>query len=304
MKLEPLKDISSTGKERPWRKKKLLNLKLAELYENIDFKKAIRLRDCATHLTFQQFEDGTKKIKRINSCNVRLCPLCSWRRSLKVHHHMNMIMHEIEKEKEYGYLVLTLTIRNVLPDELNDAITNMMQGFKDLMANKQVKKIAKGWYRGLEITYNEQDNTYHPHFHVVIAVNKSYFKKADYLNKQQWTELWKNSMNLSYIPVVNVKRVKGNTTEAISNIARYTVKYSDYIRQDNLELSEEIVRVLDKALHKRRLIAYGGIFKQVHRRLRLDEEENKANSKTDEDDNAVRISYAWNVGLRNYYIEP
>ena len=34
--------------------------------------------------------------------------------------------------------------------------------------------------RKLEITYNKERDDYHPHFHVLITVNKSYFTDKDY----------------------------------------------------------------------------------------------------------------------------
>ena len=51
------------------------------------------------------------------------------------------------------------------------------------MGRKEVKSIVKGYIRKLEVTYNsdmssKSYDTYHPHFHVVIAVNKSYFTRS------------------------------------------------------------------------------------------------------------------------------
>src|SRR5699024_11841903 len=73
------------------------------------------------------------------------------------------------------FIFLTLTAPNVPADELNDEIKHYNQSFQRLMQRKEVKQIVKGYARKLEITYNEEHDDYHPHFHVLIAVDKNYF---------------------------------------------------------------------------------------------------------------------------------
>ena len=45
---------------------------------------------------------------------------------------------------------------------------------------KKVKNVVIGYFRGLEVTHNLDKNsndydTYHPHFNIILMVNKSYF---------------------------------------------------------------------------------------------------------------------------------
>src|SRR5699024_11497002 len=82
------------------------------------------------------------------------------------------------QEEKKEFIFLTLTAPNVPADELNDEIKHYNQSFQRLMQRKEVKQIVKGYARKLEITYNEERDDYHPHFHVLIAVNKSYFNQA------------------------------------------------------------------------------------------------------------------------------
>ncbi len=299
-------DISALGKKRLWKEKKKSNLILAEIYKNVNRKKSERLSECAGFLVFNLTIQNRLQLKTMNSCRVRLCPICSWRRTLKIYSHMSKIMNQIKKEKEYGYLFLTLTVENISGGELCDRITEMMQGFQRFMQRKKVRDVVKGWYRGLEITYNEKNNTYHPHFHVVVAVNKSYFTDTKkYISQKEWVTLWKEAMRLEYTPIVDIRKVKGNTAKAVTEIAKYTVKDSDYIRPYDLNLSEEIVRVLDQALDKRRLVAYGGKFKELHKKLNLDDEmEGDLINVGDEKLDFIteqKIMYVWNVGYSNYF---
>ena len=80
---EILKDASKgSKKERPWREKKLANLTYAEYLEVLNFKKSHNVSKCGEVLQFARTGDGLK-LYQTWFCHSRLCPLCSWRRSMK-----------------------------------------------------------------------------------------------------------------------------------------------------------------------------------------------------------------------------
>jgi plasmid rolling circle replication initiator protein Rep len=88
-------------------------------------------------------------------------------------------------------------------------------------------------------------------------------------------------------------------------MAKYTVKDTDYIKPWDWELTVEIVRVLDKALNHRRLVAFGGVFKEWHKKLNLDDAVDgdlvHVDSESSEiDENVLILSYEWNVGYQQY----
>ena len=282
---------------------------LAIAYDEIDKSKAERLRDCASWLEYEKQDNGLKRLVNANFCRVRLCPMCVWRRGLKIYSQTNAIMDAMKKEKEYGYVFLTLTIKNVTADELDSSITEMLKAWQRLMNRKRVDTAVIGWYRGLEIThnldYNSKDfDTFHPHFHCVFAVNKAYFKNAEYITQKEWQTLWRESMRLDYDPQVDVRRVKGETAKAVSEVAKYAVKDSDYIIPDDWELTVDTVRLLDKVLHKRRFVAYGKKFKELHKKLNLDDTEDgdliRVDNDKEESGTGEKIFYSWNVGYQQY----
>lgn len=82
------------------------------------------------------------------------------------------MMAYLKQEENKEFIFLTLTAPNVPAEELEDEIKDYNHSFKKLMERKEIKKIVKGYARKLEITYNEERDDYHPHFHVLIAVNK------------------------------------------------------------------------------------------------------------------------------------
>lgn len=302
---QQLIDVGVNGRSRPWQFKKNNNDMLAYIYDNFNEKKAARLRDCGSFLVFYKTVDNRLKLKTMNSCRVRLCPVCAWRRSLKIYSHMMKIMEQMNKIDNYAYLFLTLTVKNCNGDLLNENIDLMMSAWQRFMQRKPIKSVIKGWYRGLEITYNDLTDEFHPHFHVVLAVKNSYFKKS-YISQALFTKYWKESLNVDYQPIVNVKRVKGDTAKAVCECAKYAVKETDYIKPDDLDLSENVVKVLDAALDNRRLIAYGGILKEIHKKLNLDDELDGDLINVDFEEENIdvttkEIMYVWHVGYNNYF---
>ena len=305
---EILTDKSATGRERPWREKKMANQLLALAYDKVNEKKASRLRDCGTFLAFNLREDGSKKLRTMSSCHVRLCPLCAWRRSLKVHAHTVQILDAMQGE--YAYVFLTLTVRNCAGNQLASELDKLMVAWNRFAGYKAVKAAVKGWYRGLEVTHNVNPlsasyDTFHPHFHCLLAVNKSYFTSRNYLKKSDWAQLWQRALRVDYEPVVDVRRVKGTTSAAVAEAAKYTVKDADYIRPDDWDLTVDTVKILDFALDGRRLVAYGGEMKEWHKKLNLDDEVDGdlINVGDDESKTALtdrEVCYFWHTGYGQY----
>ena len=118
-----------------------------------------------------------KKLVRANFCRDRLCPMCQWRRSMKLAYQVNQVCHLAFLEKPgLRFLFLTLTTRNVRGDKLKAAIDEMNYGFSKLMNRKEVKRSVEGYFKAIEVTYNSNREDYHPHFHVILAVKPSYFQ--------------------------------------------------------------------------------------------------------------------------------
>ena len=303
--LEILCDTQDGRRERPWAATKLLNGFLALAYDDVDIRKASRLRSCASWLKFARNASGQLKLHRANFCRVRLCPVCAWRRSLKTFGQVRAVMQELGDS--YGYIFLTLTMKNCSPSELGSEITHLGLSFNRLMKYKAVDKVVKGYFKGLEVTHNIQSDTYHPHLHIVCAVNKSYFTNRTYLSQEKWTALWQKALQVNYTPIVDVRKVKGTADKAVAEISKYAVKASDIICYDDWDLTVNAVRTLDNALESRRLTCYGGVFKEVHKRLHLDDNEDgdlthiETDSLSDEDLSIV--TYAWHTGYSQYILK-
>ena len=79
--LESVQD-EVTGRFAP---KKALGMELSRVYELLSlYRRADRVSQCGSYLDFGVLPDGTKKLVKANFCRDRLCPMCNWRRSLKL----------------------------------------------------------------------------------------------------------------------------------------------------------------------------------------------------------------------------
>jgi len=296
-------------------------------------KRHVRVNGCATYLIFKVVPDGSKKLHAAHFCQVRLCAMCGWRREIKIKSQLTQVFDEVEVEG-YRFIMLTLTCKNVAGDELSQTLDNMFSAFNKMFQLKKVKNSISGHFRALEITHdtnrkitskmykekksyydskglkvgdiNPNFNMYHPHFHVMIAVKSKYFRKAEnYIKQAEWQAMWKQSLKVDYDPVVHVQVVKNSKGKSIKEAAKYTVKETDYIVKQDKHLTDETVRVLDKALRNRRLVAYGGIMKTIHKRLNL-EEDVTADVNINEDEETIKEEswilqeYQWNLGFKNY----
>lgn len=309
---ETLQDVFQNGREAPWRAKKMANEYLSLAYQKINPAKSQRLLECSTQLVFKKYESGERKLHSMNSCRVRLCPLCTWRRSLKTYANNKRIVDYLHNnEKMYSYILLTLTMKNVTAAELSKSVDKLLYGFKMFSKTVAFTKCVVGWFRGLEITHNvdvlsKSYDTYHPHLHLLLCVQPSYFTSRNYMSQSAWAELWKKSLNVDYTPVVDVRKIKNvQDSKAVAEISKYPVKDSEILVFDDWELTENAVAALDEALANRRLLAYGGKFKEVKRLLNLEDEDTGNLVNIDDepaalDKNFVLEFYAWHTGYRQY----
>src|SRR5690625_6184351 len=126
------------------------------------------------------------------------------------------------------------------------------------MQRKEDKNIVKGYARKLEITYNEERGDYHPHFHVLIAVDKNYFNNSwSYIKRDRWLELWQQVTKNPSITQVDVRKVRNSKDNKVFELAKYSAKDSDYL------INQDVFEVFYKVLKGKRLIVYSGLFKDA-----------------------------------------
>lgn len=330
--LKILEDITKSGKSRDWQGKKQRSELTAEHFAVAGLhSKAERMKDCATQLVFKHTGEALK-LYQAWFCKVRLCPMCNWRRSLKIAYHNKRIVETVNERENVRWLFLTLTVKNVDAENLSETISDMFNAFNRLTKYKAFKMSIKGFFRALEVTKNRDSEsssfgTYHPHFHVLLCVSPSYFKKKDiYITQDKWTSLWQKAMKIDYKPIVHIQKVKPKDKldeleiyekdfkkamkeqHAILEVSKYPVKDTDVIKGNKLtDENVETVLALDNALSYKRLIGYGGLLKDIHKELNLGDSEDGDLVKITENDEIANGTFdviaRWHIGLKNYIVE-
>lgn len=305
---EVLRDVNSRGKNRDWRGRKIMSLKLADIFKELGYRQSLieRLSSCGEVLKFIQQEDGSLKLYQAYFCKNKLCPMCNWRRSMKYSYQTSRIVDEaIRQEPKARFLFLTLTVRNVKGDDLNATLTSLTQSFDRLFRRAKVKKNLLGYLRSVEVTHNEKENTYHPHIHVLMMISPSYFQgKNDYISQKEWGEMWSQSLKVDYFPVVDIRVVKQSyqgIEKAIIETAKYPVKPMDLDVTD-----KQVVDDLYQGLYRKRQLGFGGLFKSIKKQLELDDIENGDlihTSDKNELSEGTKIVAIWNATKQNYFLK-
>lgn len=229
-----------------------------------------RIEVCGSMLKFLKernvvSEEIRSRLVKANFCKYRFCPMCQWRKARKVCREVLGRLRTIdEAHNGVALLFLTLTIKNEPLTELNSTVKHLSASFNRMQKTQQYKSAVYGSIRAIEfLGDNTEAGECHPHFHCLLVVNKSYFKSRDYINFEEWTNLWQRSLRVNYRPVINVQRVKPKgKMSAIVAAALEVVKYS--VTSSDLEkLSKEDFQELDKQTRNIRQYNYSGELKDA-----------------------------------------
>jgi plasmid rolling circle replication initiator protein Rep len=229
-----------------------------------------------------------------------------------------------------------LTIKNPNGEKLQDTISQILSGWGLFMKQRRIERVVAGYWRTLEVTFKKSRDEYHPHIHAILMVDKSYFKGADYMDTKYWSEIWGRVIRVDYSPVCFVKRLSPSqarnevsevtkqqvvrsksdreiehnlsdiervTSTEIARVAKYTYKNESVVKRSKVE-TDRIVSVLSTALKARRLCCFGGIMKEIAKRLKVKLEDGDLINIDEEsirpDVEMIILRYQWSVGIKNY----
>ena len=251
------------------------------------------VENCNTFLSF--VTDKTlekKKLYKSNPCKNRFCPVCAWRKARKDALGLSLMMQYVKQVESKSFIFLTLTTPNVTAEHLESEIKHYNESFRRLSNRKHFKSIAKGYVRKLEVTYNAERDDYHPHFHVLIAVNKSYFTdKRYYISQQEWLDLWRDVTDMPEITQVQVQKIRQNNNKELYEMAKYSGKDSDYL------INQKVFDAFYKSLKGKQILVYSGLFKEARKKLKNGELDYLKD--IDPTEYVYQIFYMWN---KNEYL--
>lgn len=276
-----------------YKTKKLSNVKLTEFISKYTSERGLEIiKDCST---FMQFivDESKEKYRQVSgsSCKNRFCPLCSYRKARKDGVKILTMMSAIEKLEKKRFVFMTLTYKRVDAEDLEETIKHLNKSFELLFKRKEVQRMNFGYIKKLEVTYEKSEfitkamfkkkrdyyvarglnvgdrnptfNTYHPHFHIILCVNKSYFDDPNYyIPRDKFLGLWQESADDFNITQVDVRRVDSSrNTNKVNELAKYSAKDSDYL------YSEEVFDVFYESLKGKRLITFSKMFKDYSKKF-------------------------------------
>lgn len=284
-----------------------------------------RIEDCGTFLNFLADKNiKTKKLHEANFCGNRFCPMCSWRLAMQDTLKLSILMQYLKEEHKQEFIFLTLTTPNVIGEQLDAEIKKFNKAFNNLTKRIEFINAVNGYVRKLEVTYSKEPiitkemykkrkeyyqnrnlkigdtnptyDTYNPHFHIILSVNKSYFTDTKIkISKVRWLELWKEVTKDNRITQVHVQKAKNDTSRQVYEVAKYSAKDSDYM------INEKVFKTFYDALKGKQLIVFGGNFKDSNNLFN-----NKELDKYKQIDNTeyiYMVAYIWQKGDYKEFIK-
>lgn len=258
-----------------------------------------RISTCGDFLQFLSDEKIEHlKLENANFCGNRFCPQCSANKAREDAIQLSTMVEYLTQEFNYNFIFLTLTAPNISSDEVEEELKEYTKSFERLFKTKKVKAMSKGYVRKLEMTYNSESDTYHPHYHVLIAVNKSYFDDSRvYMSQKEWLSLWQKAKKDSSITQVDVRKFKSldDRFKAIFEISKYISKDSDYM------YSPEVFKVFYNTLKGKRMLSFSGCFKDAVKLYKAGDLVDYMGEDPSEKIKFVRrLWYAWDKSAQGY----
>ena len=233
---------------------------------------AARMWQCGDYLIVHPNTTGEVVADSPMLCHDRLCAVCSWLLSRRRFAEMMAVFNALSPEIiENGYkaTMLTLTIRNMPLHDLRRSIDAMADAWHNLIRREAFREVV-GWARSLEITYNKQADTYHPHMHVILMWR--HYDDTP-LMSEYIRDAWRKSAKLDYEPQTDIRPVysadsadgelsKGSIIKSALEAFKYAVKpdsAADVPQKDLFEFAGAIKGV--------RFVSYGKAIKRARQAL-------------------------------------
>ena len=266
--------------EPSFKKAKIKTLPIYDKYISFNPKKANAVLDCGQILWFNLKEhmltkEQKLKLAEMYTCKDRFCPFCNWRRQLKYSKLVYEYLDELQTKKSLRYIFLTLTVPNCHIDDLKATIQHMNKSFQRLAETKAYKKAVLGHFKALEILGdNTKGAEAHPHFHILLIVDKNYFTSKNYISQKEFLQMWRDATRNQNITQVNIKKIKpkknSNLTalqSAVFEVAKYSVKHTDLVKKSDYVFT----KILNQTRNMR-FFSTGGILKEMINLLKCDED--------------------------------
>jgi len=311
--VELLEDYSS--RDSRWDSSRAATQVISKYFYDADYDRlAERTNACSKRLGFNIIRGDDSsfklKLKSVYLCHVRMCPVCQmartrvWRKRF-----FDGIPKLVAANPTVKFLFLTLTVKNCDVQFLRPTLELMSKSFTKLLKRNALKRVVLGYARSTEVTKSATGQA-HPHFHVLLAVKGSYLAR-DYIPQDEWAQMWKESLEIDYTPITDIRVVKPNKKStgrkqdmmgAICETAKYTVKVSDLVGEGKIGDRYWFIE-LSNQLHATKQINLSGLFRDYIKNGDVTPEEileSNDGSDTEEVPPEDMIFFNWYPSLKKY----
>ena len=152
------------------------NRRIDDLHE-----RSKRMSLCCTYMEGDYYRfQGVKDLRKVNCCHDRFCDNCQ--NALSVQRSDKYLPVLLKLADDYDLYHVVLTVPNCTLSGLSATLDKMYYAYKRLCiflsGRKNVRSVDYsafgylGSIRALEITKNNESNTFHPHFHCIFVCKK------------------------------------------------------------------------------------------------------------------------------------
>jgi len=239
-------------------------------------RRALSMGSCSSRIEVTHCpECGKLHVSRSWLCRDRLCPVCGWRLSIQRAGEMQQALTYMrDGGTPLLAALLTVTQKNVPPEALENEIGAMLTAWKAVTKRRAFARWVAGYGRSLEVTYNPNSKTFHPHIHVILFFKPGY-KEKGYIPWAEWQEMWREAMGLDYPPDVDIRwaydKATGKAAESWEQITAAAVETFKYSLKPGaaLKTSDDGLYYLAMALKGRRLVSYAGSLRAARAALNI-----------------------------------
>ncbi len=267
--------------EEDYRKSFQVRELLYNLHHTKNVEKAERLKECGKYIT--KYDSILGSALLMNKCHIRLCPVCEKQSAMQ--RFISLVDILQHNETKGGLFHFIFTCKNCEGRYLRDTIQGISAGVRMFMRHFNVKNYT----RRIEVTYNKKSNTYHPHAHCIVMVEKGvlYFKDISHETfidnlrsiRMYWRDCCiKHNINVGNLDYQEVYARPLSDKRELIECVKYSVK--------PMSITSESIETINEATKGLKLFNGSGIFRKLST-----SEENKEHHKLIIDSAQVQSTY-------------
>jgi len=202
-------------------------------------------------------QDG--KVFRGSLCRKMWCTHCN---RIKAYELMTAYKEPLRNLGDLYFI--TLTRPNVKGRQLKSEIQKLIKAFQKIKDNlRKNYKVKISGIRKLEVTYNEEMDTYHPHFH---------FIQSNLVHAELLQELWLNQFDNANNKGQDIRKNNSQDEKSFIELFKYATKETT---KEGKQYTGDVLHTIYSALESQRKIQTYGSIKKVKEPKELKDQTNK-----------------------------